>query len=274
MIDIPLLLSICFSSICIVSLFLGIYTLYTNPKDRTNRLFLRCRVLVHMVLWLCNGNISTRFNSMPVLEKIRGHRMGSFKYPAPFHDGSERQGILLNRWWKYVLLYLPAVVCITVFSYIPWLNPQQYNLVLTELGWVNVSIKNFWDWIFILYYISYSMATIFLIWKWRESASSKNVRKQSVIVLRAFIITLILGVFTESVVNNVFSIRIPQPSDYHVASGAVHLVCDAEVWISLYQEKCNRSLLFGTQIRQGLYITFKLSVCSQYIKCYHNVFSF
>ena len=36
---IPLIFSVVFSSICIVSLYLGIYTLYTNPGSATNRLF-------------------------------------------------------------------------------------------------------------------------------------------------------------------------------------------------------------------------------------------
>ena len=72
---------------------------------------------------------------MPVLEKIRSHRMGSFfSILLHFMMALSGRASLLNRWWKYVLLYLPAAVCISVFTYIPWLNPQQYNLVLTELA--------------------------------------------------------------------------------------------------------------------------------------------
>ena len=78
------------------------------------------------------------------------------------------------------------------------------------MGWVNVSIKNLWDWFFILYYLTYCLTGIYLVWKWGKTESSKNKKKQSSIIMRVFFITLIIGAFTESVVNNVFSIRIPQ----------------------------------------------------------------
>jgi diguanylate cyclase (GGDEF)-like protein len=252
MIDIPLLLSICFSSICIVSLFLGIYTLYTNPKDRTNRLFFALSVF----LFIWSYGFAMAISAPDLTACLFWRRFAAigwgvfFSILLHFMMALSGRASLLNRWWKYVLLYLPAAVCISVFTYIPWLNPQQYNLVLTELGWVNVSIKNFWDWIFILYYISYSMATIFLIWKWRESASSKNVRKQSVIVLRAFIITLILGVFTESVVNNVFSIRIPQLAPIIMLLPVLSIWYAMQKYGFLYTRRnVIDSLLFGTQIR-------------------------
>ena len=101
------------------------------------------------------------------------------------------------------------------------------------------------------------MATIFLIWKWRESAS-KNVRKQSVIVLRAFIITLILGVFTESVVNNVFSIRIPQ------LAPIIMLLPVLSIWYAMQsmdffytRRNVIDSCCLVHRSGQGLYITFQ-----------------
>ncbi len=252
MIGVPLLLSICFSSICIVSLFLGIYTLYTNPRVKTNRLFFALSVF--LLIWSYGFAMAISAPDLSAClfwRRFAAIGWGVF-YSILLHFMISLSGrtSLLNKWWKYVLLYLPAVVCITVFSYIPWLNPQQYNLVLTELGWVNVSIKNFWDWLFILYYVSYSLASIFLIWKWGESASSKNIKKQSDIILRAFIITLILGVFIESVVNNVFSIRIPQLAPIIMLLPVLSICYAMQKYGFLYARRnAIDSLLFGTQIR-------------------------
>ena len=49
MANIPLIFSILFSLICLVSLYLGIYTLYTNPRSSTNRLFFA--VTVALFIW-------------------------------------------------------------------------------------------------------------------------------------------------------------------------------------------------------------------------------
>ena len=267
MIGVPLLLSICFSSICIVSLFLGIYTLYTNPRVKTNRLFFALSVF--LLIWSYGFAMAISAPDLSAClfwRRFAAIGWGVF-YSILLHFMISLSGrtSLLNKWWKYVLLYLPAVVCITVFSYIPWLNPQQYNLVLTELGWVNVSIKNFWDWLFILYYVSYSLASIFLIWKWGESASSKNIKKQSDIILRAFIITLILGVFIESVVNNVFSIRIPQLAPIIMLLPVLSICYAMQKYGFLYARRnAIDSLLFGTQIRARVihYLTSSLFAAS------------
>jgi diguanylate cyclase (GGDEF)-like protein len=157
---------------------------------------------------------------------------------------------LLNRWWKYVLLYLPAAVCILVFTYIPWLNPQQFNLVYTPMGWVNVSIKNLWDWFFILYYLTYCLTGIYLVWKWGKTESSKNKKKQSSIIMRVFFITLIIGAFTESVVNNVFSIRIPQLAPIVMLIPVASFSYAMQRYGLLYNRRSAAdSLLFGAQIR-------------------------
>ena len=78
------------------------------------------------------------------------------------------------------------------------------------MGWVNISIKNYWDWFFIAYYLGYTSTGIYLVRKWGKSENSRNVKKQANIIIRCFLSALVLGVFTESIVNNVFSIRIPQ----------------------------------------------------------------
>jgi len=158
--------------------------------------------------------------------------------------------VLLNKWWKYALLYLPSVVCLSVFTYIPGLNPQQFNMVYTEMGWVNVSIKNFWDWFFILYYVSYSLMGVYFVWQWGKTADSKNVKKQSGIITRMFTLTLIIGAFTESVVNNVFTIKIPQLAPIIMMIP----VAGVSVAMQKYGLLDNRkntadSLLFSEQIR-------------------------
>ena len=164
--------SIIFSSICVVSFYLGIYTLYINPKSTTNRLFFA--LTVALFIWSFGFAMAISAPSISVClfwRRFAAIGWGLF-YSILLHFMISLAGraSLLNKWWKYVLLYLPAAVCISVFTYIPGLNPHQYNLEQTALGWVNVSIKNYWDWFFILYYFSYTLIGIFCM----EMGKSEN----------------------------------------------------------------------------------------------------
>jgi diguanylate cyclase (GGDEF)-like protein len=251
----PLVFSIIFSSICIVSLYLGIYTLYTNTKSSTNRIFFALTV----ALFIWSFGFAMAISAADISTCLFWRRFAAigwgtfFSILLRFLISLTGMDFLLNKWWKRVLLYLPAAVCLSVFTYIPGLNPQQFNLVHTPAGWVNVSIKNFWDWFFIVYYLGYTSVGIFLVWKWGRSDNSRNVKKQANIIIRVFIITLILGFFTESFVNNVFPVRIPQMAPF-VMMIPVLAVSYAMQKYGFLDAKRNvtDSLLFIDQIRRKI----------------------
>lgn len=212
MVSIPLVFSIVFSFICLISCFLGIYTFYSNPKSTTNRLFFALSISLFIWSFGFAFAISAPDKNVCLFwRRFSAIGWGLF-YGILLHFivSLTNKVTLLNKWWKYALLYLPTIICISVFTYIPGINPNQFNLIQTPFGWVNVSIKNMWDWYFIIYYVSYTTVGLFLLWRWGKHENSKNTNKQSKIVLRSFIATLVAGIFFESVVNNVFSIKIPQ----------------------------------------------------------------
>ncbi len=252
MISIPLMFSIGFSSICIISLYLGIYTLYTNLKATTNRIFFALAI----VLFIWSFGFAMAISAPNISVCLFWRRFAAigwsmfFSILLHFMISLSEKAYLLNKWWKYVLLYLPAAVCISVFTYIPGLNSHQFNLIQTAMGWVNVSIKNYWDWFFILYYLSYPLIGIFFVWRWGKSASSNNIRKQSNIIIKVFIITLTLGVFTESIINNVFSIKIPQLAPIILMFPVVAISYAMQKYGFLDNRRnIIDSLLFGEQIR-------------------------
>ena len=256
---IPLIFSVVFSSICIVSLYLGIYTLYTNPGSVTNRLFFA--LTTTLFIWSFGFAMAISAADLPTcLFWRRFAAIGwgiFFSVLLHFIISLTGRSRLLNRWWKYALLYLPAGVCLSVFTYLPGyfprLNPNQYNLVQTPMGWVNVSIKNPWDWFFILYYLGYTSAGIYLVWKWGRSENSRNVVKQANIIIRVFLVTLVLGAFTESIVNNVFSIRIPQlaPVVMMLPVAAVGYAMQKYGFLDTRKNMAD-SLLFSYQIRMKI----------------------
>ena len=231
----PFMFSIIFSLICIVSLHLGIYTLYTNPKSATNRIFLA--LTTALFIWSFGFAMAISADDMATClfwRRFAAIGWGIF-FSILLHfvislTGRDR---LLDKWWKYVLLYLPAAVCLCAFTYIPGLNPQQFNLVQTPFGWVNIPVKNQWDWFYIAYYVSYTFISTYFVWKWGRNETSRNVRKQANIIIRAFLVTLVMGAFTESVVNNVFTVKIPQmaPIIMMLPVMAVGYAMQMDLWI-------------------------------------------
>ena len=253
MVSIPLLFSIVFSFICVIACYLGIYTIYSNPKSMTNRLFFA--MAISLFIWSFGFAMAISAPDKTIClfwRRFAASGWGVF-FCIFLHFTFSLTGNknLLNKWWKYVLLYIPACICILVFTYIPGINPNQFNLVQTPMGWTNVSIKNMWDWYFISYYLSYTVVGLVLVWRWGRRENSRNVKKQSKAILWSFITTLVLGGFAESFVNNVFSIKIPQIAPI-VMLIPVLTISYAMNKYGLLETKRNLadSLLFVEQIRK------------------------
>ena len=263
----PLVFSIIFSSICIISLYLGIYTLYTNPRSFTNRIFLA--LTTAMFIW--SFGFAMAISAADISACLFWRRFAAigwgtfFSILLQFVVSLTGRNHLLDRWWKYVLLYLPAAVCLSVFTYIPGLNPQQFNLVQTPSGWINVPIKNCWDWFYIAYYLGYTLTGIYFLWKWGRTDSSRNVRKQSNIIILAILAALVLGAFTESAANSVFSVRIPQmaPIVMLIPVMAVSYAMQKYGFLDI-RKNMTDSLLFSEQIRKRVvhYLATSLFVSS------------
>ena len=117
---------------------------------------------------------------------------------------------MLQKKWLYILLYLPAIVNIFVFSLISNIAIEQYNLVNTYAGWVNVSRNTFWDWLYNFYYAGFSLAGIGLILHWGISSKERAIKKQSFILGTSYAVAILAGTMTEFFINAFFSIKVPQ----------------------------------------------------------------
>lgn len=117
---------------------------------------------------------------------------------------------LLKKWWTYVLLYFPAAISLLVFAAPTSLNPAPFVMVSTPMGWVNVAEYNTWDILYMVYYLSYTAVSLFLLWRWGIKSADKKVKSQSRIVLVSFIAALVLGTMTDMFANSLLSFRIPQ----------------------------------------------------------------
>ena len=196
----------------ITNLFLGIYILYLNPKSKMNFLYFLSTVALEV--WAFGLGMALSANNLTdalFWRRFAAIGWGSF-FSILLHyflvfTGKER---LLKKWWIYPALYLPSIITYLGFTYFPAVNPQQYNLVQSALGWINLAVNNGWDWFYSAYYMLYSFIGYYLIWQWGRKSGNPKLKKQSHLILLSFLFTMLVGSLTDIMSNALFSVLIPQ----------------------------------------------------------------
>jgi diguanylate cyclase (GGDEF)-like protein len=121
---------------------------------------------------------------------------------------TERSKILKNKWY-YVLLYLPGVINVLAFGLCDFASGQ-YTLINTATGWINISENSLGDWYFNLYYISFCIAALWLVWNWGKKSKETKEKRQANLFIISFAISMILGTMTDMIINAYTSYKVPQ----------------------------------------------------------------
>ncbi|MCB2290799.1 EAL domain-containing protein [Clostridium sp. CS001] len=189
----------------------GIYILSINAKSILNRLFFAA--CLSLCIWsFCFSIVNSAQNYETAIFWRRLTSLGwGTLYSILLHFFlilTERKKILKNK-LLYVLLYLPVVVNIFVFGFSAIAN-EQFSIINTTAGWINVPISTQWNLYFNLYYVSFSTLGLWLLWNWGKMSKELVKKKQAYLLISAFAIALILGTISDMIVNAYMSFRIPQ----------------------------------------------------------------
>jgi hypothetical protein len=114
----PLIFSIIFFAVCIISLILGIYVLQSNPKGLINRCFFVLIVAVNIwSIGLALATPAADAETSGIWRRVAAIGWSTV-YGIVLHYILIITGrnALLKKWWFYVFLYLPAFVNILAFS--------------------------------------------------------------------------------------------------------------------------------------------------------------
>ena len=203
--------SLLFFAVFVAYYFLGIYILTLNIKSTMHWVFFAfCFALCLWAFGFCMAISAPDYAASLFWRRISAIGWGSF-FSIQLHFILILTGH--NNWlqkkWRYILLYLPAVMIVWVFGLSDVLTAQQYNLINTSAGWVNVSVNRFWDSLFNLYYAGFTIIGIGLIWRWGASKAG-TIRKQARLMVGSYALALLAGTMTEIVINSFFAIKIPQ----------------------------------------------------------------
>ena len=239
-----------------IYLFLGIYFIYINPKSNLNRLFLF--ICISLCIWSFGFSIAT---SSPTMETALYWRRFSAIGWTSLHALLLHFFLLLTKgdndifkkWYSLLPLYIPAIINMYIFSISDDMAKIQYNLVKSNNGWFNISVNNFWDFFFYVYYIGYSVISLMLLWNLKNNAHNKNARKQANIIFNTTWIVFILGSMTDIILNLYLKSPIPQmaPLLIILPVGAIY---HSTKYYSMLKEKTDdkSQVILNTSTRQKL----------------------
>ncbi|HBR02737.1 MAG TPA: bifunctional diguanylate cyclase/phosphodiesterase [Ruminiclostridium sp.] len=209
---VPLLFSLLFFTSSAVYLFFGIYIINMNLKASLNKLFLI--VCCSLCLWSFGFSIANSAANMETClfwRRISAIGWASI-YSLLLHFllllTSEK--CTLKRWRFCLLLYLPAVINMYVFSISKEMTAIQYNLVKMDYGWVNIAVNNGWDLFFYIYYAGYVLACLAIVWRWKRKSSDESARKQANLIFISILAALLLGSLTDVVLSSSLTSPLPQ----------------------------------------------------------------
>jgi len=153
-----------------------------------------------------------------------------------------------------VSLYLPALVCLYVFGLSSSIAPGQYNLQLTDFGWVNVAVNNGWDWFFYFYYLVYASVGIGVMLLWQHRAIDPKNKIQGRLIAASLFAMFLLGTFFDVLVPTLFGGPLPQISPllaliplgtFYYAIKRYHLMVDTSARKgSLILDETSRSRMY------------------------------
>lgn len=195
----------------------GLYAIQNDMKTPINRAFL---ALSGAVLLWCLGLAITVVAENEAICSL-GRRLAPFGWGAVFSILLHfillltQKNKLLKKWWIYPLLYLPAVVTVFAYTYLPLINLNQDRLVRTELGWINTAPTDVWDWFYYGCCLIFVIVTIIVICLWAKNSKVPNIKKQVKFLMGSLLAASIFGSFTD-VMPIFLNIKIPQFSPVFV----------------------------------------------------------
>lgn len=206
-------LSIVFYVCYFIYMGVGTYATDTNIKSRINRLFVF--MMASLGLWAFAFSI---MNSASTPE------MGAFWGCISVFGWGVIYSILLHfvliltkvniptsKWVMHSIMYAPAVINIILFAPFGILAEKQYRLVESDFGWVNVIPMNPGRIWLMLYYFSFAIASIALLFRWWIKLDRDDPQKP---LAGRFILSVlfpfVLGVITDALPDMLGTNSFPQ----------------------------------------------------------------
>lgn len=200
-----------FLAFCIY-LYWGIDIIRINKTEQENKIFLG--ICIAMSIWAFSFAMSN--SASDIKSAIFWGRISSLGWTSVYSLMLHFLILLSNKKLNSKqtkllgLLHLPAIINMYIFSFSNKLAITQYNLIKIDLGWTNRSIGNGLDMFFRLYYISYILMSILLVWIWQRKIEDRQTAKRAKFITYSLIASGVLGTLTDIVMTSFLNKPMPQ----------------------------------------------------------------
>ncbi len=211
-ITLRLLFSFVFYTAAILIFFYGLYIYSYNSKSLMHRIFLLS--CLSLCLWNFSfsiANTAISYHTAEVWRRVASFGWGSFfSFLLHFILLYTKQRKLLSKKLTYLILYLPVVFNCYVFAISNKIAERVYELIYTDVGWINISQFTIYDWAYNLYYAGFSIMGLILLIQWGVNSKDERNLKQTILISFTYIATFIIGTITEFVANIYLPVTLPQ----------------------------------------------------------------
>jgi hypothetical protein len=174
----------------IIYIQMGIYALRFSPKSLLNRMFFILCIL--FAFWSIDN---IQFNLIKVKEFMLLHHKG-LAFAWCFFPGVTlhffliltKKNRLLQKWWTYLMLYLPGLVFI-VMEITGLLMHKDF--IPYQYGWKAIyNLDSISYWAYQFYYAGYVLICIFLTWHWGRKTTVLRKKKQAKIIVLSSLLSV------------------------------------------------------------------------------------
>lgn len=211
-ITLRLFFSFAFYISAILIFFYGLYIYSYNSRSIMHKVFLlSCFSLCLWNFSFSIANSAISYNTAVIWRRVASFGWGSF-FSFMLHSILlyTKQKKLLTKKLTYLVLYLPVAFNLYVFGIHENTTDIIYDLICTDVGWINTSEFTVYDWIYNVYYVVFSVIGLLLLIHWGYKSRDSRNRKQTVLITLSYVITLVMGTITEFVANIYLSMHLPQ----------------------------------------------------------------
>jgi diguanylate cyclase (GGDEF)-like protein/PAS domain S-box-containing protein len=177
----------------IVNLYSGIYVFLANRSSRINKVFLL--ICVTLSLWGIGYTfmLGAGSESVAVIWRIVGVLGECFLFSSFLLFGIEftnQHGILGKSLTKF-LLFVPSLLL-----FFDGVKNSTKDFILTEWGWMySFAFDGLWRDGFIIYYLIYTLSSVWLVYLWAKKAATIREKKQAWIIIVITLMSLTMGTF-------------------------------------------------------------------------------
>lgn len=201
-----------FFAAVMVYMFWGVYIIRLNAKSGTNKLFFL--ICISLSIWSLGFGMAN--SALEEEIALVWHRIAAIGWTTTYSLVlhfllllTNEEGTL-NQKRLFRLIHIPTLISLYIFVISNRIAPLRYNLERIDYGWINRLSNTKWDLFFNIYYISFTMIGVILVWNWQRKLKNKIVAKRGQRIVQTIMLSFIIGSFTDRISSLVFENPFPQ----------------------------------------------------------------